>query len=78
MAAAIDQHGAITRRDQRRNLIAPVAAMPKAAMQQDHGSFRPVRRVPDSSTVVFHKALIDRGGQGRSAMRLETFKVVVV
>ena len=78
VAAAINEHGAIAGADQRWNLIAPITAMAEATMQQDHGRAGPVCRVPNSSAVVIHVALIACDGQRRGAMRLEILKVVVV
>ena len=78
VAAAVNEHGAIARADQHWNLITPITTMAEATMQQDHGRAGPVCRVPDSSAVVIHVALIACDRQGRGAMRLEILKVVVV
>src|SRR5208282_945399 len=78
MAAAVNEHGAMARVNQRWNLIAPVTTMAEATMQQDHGRAGPVCRVPDSSTVVVHVALIACDRQGHGAMGFETLKVIVV
>ena len=54
VATAIDEHGAMAGADQRRDLIAPVAAMAEAAMQQDDGEPDPYVayqiRAPSCST----------------------------
>ena len=78
MASAVDKHGAIARGDHRRNLVAPVTAVPETAVQQDHRESEPVARIPDPSTVVLHVALAVRGRQRRSALRFEYLQVVVV
>ena len=78
MAAAVNEHGATARVDQRWNLITPVTTMAEAAMQQDHGRARPVGRVLNSSTVVIHVTLVARDRQGRGALRFEFLEVVVV
>jgi len=78
VAAAIDEHRAMAGADQHWNLIAPIATVTEAAMQQDHGRAGPVCRVPDSSAVVFQVALIACDRQGRGAARFEVLEVVVV
>jgi hypothetical protein len=64
--------------DQRGNLVAPIAAVAQATMQQDHGRTGPVSRVPDSRPVVLHVALIVCSRQGRGALLFENPEVVVV
>ena len=71
MAAAIDEHGAMARADQRRNLIPPIPAMSEAAVQQDHRKPGPISRVPDASAVVLHVAPIACDRQRRGAMRFK-------
>src|SRR5438128_4860788 len=78
VSAAINENRAIARVEQSWNLIPPVAAVAQAAMQHDHGRARPVRGVPDSSTVVPDIALLIGRGQRRGALGLERSKVVVV
>ena len=52
--------------------------MSEATVQQDHGRAGSVCRVPDTSAVVIHMALIVRGRQRRGTMRFEILEVVVL
>ena len=70
MAAAVNQHGAMSGADQHGDLITPIAAMTQATMQQDHGRAGPIGSVPNSSAVMVHVAMTVRDRQGRGAMRV--------
>lgn len=77
MAAAVDEHDTIAGAGQRRNLMAPVAAMAEAAMQQDHRRAGPVCCIPDASAVVFDVSLTGWRRQGWCTIRCEFFEAVV-
>jgi hypothetical protein len=64
--------------DEHWNLITPITAMSEATVQQDHGRAGSVCRVPNTSAVVIHMALIVRGRQRRGTMRFEILEVVVL
>ena len=78
MAAAVDEYGAMAGGGERRDLIAPIAAVAEPAMQQDHGRAGAIGRVPDAGAVIVHVALLACRRQRRSALRFEFFEVVVV
>src|SRR5687767_10852827 len=71
MTAAVYHYGLIATTYQRGNLIAPVATMAKAAVQQDHGRAGPVGCIPYPDTVVFHIALITCDWQRRGPIRFK-------
>jgi hypothetical protein len=58
MATAIYKDDAIAGADKRRDLIAPVATMAEAAMQQDDWRARPEHGIPDPSPIVLYEALL--------------------
>ena len=57
MATAVDQNGTIAIPDQCWNLIAPIAAVAEAAMQQDYRGARTVSAVPDPRSIMLDIAL---------------------
>src|SRR4029434_5250357 len=60
------------------NLIAPVAAMAEAAMEQDNGRSGPAGGIPDPRPVMLVFTYRRCAGQGCLPIRLELCKVVVV
>jgi len=60
MATAIDEPDAIAGADKGRNLIAPVAAVAEAAMQQDDGRAGSLYCVPDPGPLVLYVAFLRR------------------
>jgi hypothetical protein len=77
VASAIDQNGPIAAPDQCRNLIAPIATVTEAAVEQNHRGAGSVSRVPDPSSVVFNVALATGDRQRWGAVGLELPQVVV-
>jgi len=78
VATTVYQNGTIATPNQGWNLIAPIAAVAEAAMQQDYGRAGPVSSVPDPSTVAFDVPLIICDRQQRGAVRFKPAEVVVV
>jgi hypothetical protein len=78
MAAAIDQHGSIATLAQRWDLVAPIATMAQATMQQNHHRAGTIRRVPYSRAVVLDIAQIICMRQRRGAIRFKLSQIVVV
>jgi hypothetical protein len=78
MATAIDHNRAMAASDQRRHLVAPIAAVAEAAVQQYRGRAGPIRCVPDPGAVVLDVALLGCRRQRRGALRLKFSNVVVV
>lgn len=78
MTPAVNEYGATARTDHHWNLITPIAAVAKAAMQQDYGRTGAVCGEPDPRAIVIHVTLIACDRQGSGAMRFEILEVVVL
>jgi hypothetical protein len=78
MAAAVDHDDAIASRHDGRHLIAPVAGMARAAMQQDDRRAVAVGRIPDAGAVMIQPAFHFRCRQGVGAVRVEPDEIVVL
>src|SRR5580698_3276393 len=78
MTAAVYENSAIAVTDKRWNLIAPIATMSEATVQQDQRRTRSVCGVPDSSVLVFDVTLFICDPQRRSALGFEFPKFVIV
>jgi hypothetical protein len=78
VAAAVDHDDAAALADEGRDLVAPVAAVPKTAVEQDDGRARPVGRVPDPRTLMEDDPAVPMVRQRLGPLGLEPLELLVV
>jgi hypothetical protein len=77
VAATVDDDDAVTGGDEGRELVAKIAGIAHAAMQQDHRAAGAIGGVPDAGAVGFEMALLIGGGKRRRTFGLEAAEVEI-
>ena len=55
MAATVNQYNPVTRFDQCRHLVRPIATVTQATVQQNNGGTLAMRCIPDARAVMVHR-----------------------
>jgi hypothetical protein len=78
MATGVDQKDTIAILQQVWNLITPITAVPKAAVQQDHSRSGTIGGIPDACTRVFDVSFIICKRQWFGTLSFKPQEVVIV